>query len=89
MEYRLLGRTGLRVSALGFGCGAVGGLLVRGDYAEMIRAVARGVELGVNYFDTAAIYGAGLSETKPGPRAGGVAARCPGRHKGDDPRGRA
>ena len=66
MEYRLLGRTGLRVSALGFGCGAVGGLLVRGDYAEMIRAVARAVELGVNYFDTAAIYGAGLSETNLG-----------------------
>ena len=66
MEYRQLGRTGLRVSALGFGCGAVGGLLVRGDTAEMVRTVARAVELGVNYFDTAAIYGNGVSETNLG-----------------------
>jgi aryl-alcohol dehydrogenase-like predicted oxidoreductase len=66
VEYRLLGRTGLKVSSIGFGCGAVGGLLVRGDYAEMIRTVARAVELGVNYFDTAAIYGDGLSETNLG-----------------------
>ena len=66
MEYRQLGRTGLYVSALGFGCGAVGGLLVRGDYAEMVRTVARAVELGVNYFDTAASYGDGLSETNLG-----------------------
>lgn len=66
MEYRTLGRTGLRISALGFGCGAVGGLLVRGDYAEMLRTVARAVESGINYFDTAAIYGDGLSETNLG-----------------------
>ncbi len=66
MEYRPLGRTGLRVSALGFGCGAVGGLLVRGDYAEMVRTVARAAELGVTYFDTAAIYGNGQSETNLG-----------------------
>ena len=66
MEYRQLGRTSLRVSALGFGCGAVGGLLVRGDYAEMVRTVARAVALGVNYFDTAAIYGNGVSETNLG-----------------------
>lgn len=66
MQYRQLGRTGLRVSVLGFGCGAVGGLLVRGDYAEMVRTVARAVELGINYFDTAAIYGDGLSETNLG-----------------------
>lgn len=66
MEYRPLGRTDLRVSALGFGCGAVGGLLVRGDYKEMVRAVARAVALGINYFDTAAIYGNGLSETNLG-----------------------
>lgn len=62
MERRPLGRTGLRVSVLGFGCGNVGGLLVRGAPAERERAVARAIELGINYFDTAAIYGDGLSE---------------------------
>jgi aryl-alcohol dehydrogenase-like predicted oxidoreductase len=62
MDYRELGRTGLRVSTLGFGCGNVGGLLVRGTPAERERAVARGMELGINYFDTASIYGDGLSE---------------------------
>jgi L-galactose dehydrogenase/L-glyceraldehyde 3-phosphate reductase len=62
MDYRELGRTGLRVSTLGFGCGNVGGLLVRGTPAERERAVARALELGINYFDTASIYGDGLSE---------------------------
>ena len=62
MDYRQLGRTGLRVSTLGFGCGNVGGLIVRGTPAERERAVARGLELGINYFDTASIYGDGLSE---------------------------
>jgi len=62
MEYRDLGRTGLSVSLLGFGCGNVGGLLVRGTPAERERAVARAVELGVNYFDTAPLYGDGRSE---------------------------
>jgi aryl-alcohol dehydrogenase-like predicted oxidoreductase len=62
MEYRSLGRTGLKVSVLGFGCGDVGGLIVRGTPAERERAVARAVELGINYFDTAAAYGNGLSE---------------------------
>jgi aryl-alcohol dehydrogenase-like predicted oxidoreductase len=62
MEYRTLGRTGLKVSVLGFGCGDVGGLIVRGAPAERERAVARALELGVNYFDTASSYGKGLSE---------------------------
>ena len=62
MDYRLLGRTGLRVSALGFGCGDVGGLIVRGAPAERERAIARALELGITYFDTAAAYGKGLSE---------------------------
>ena len=62
MDYRQLGRTGLRVSTLGFGCGNVGGLLVRGSPAERERAVARALELGINYFDTASSYGDGLSE---------------------------
>lgn len=66
MEFRTLGKTGLRVSALGFGCGAVGGLLVRGERSEMTRAVARAIALGVNYFDTAASYGDGVSEENLG-----------------------
>jgi aryl-alcohol dehydrogenase-like predicted oxidoreductase len=66
MEYRLLGRTGLQVSALGFGCGDVGGLIVRGEAAERERAVARALELGINYFDTASQYGRGQSEINLG-----------------------
>src|SRR6478752_891565 len=62
MELRTLGGTGLRVSALGFGCGAVGGLMVRGDPAAQRRAVARALEAGVRYFDTAPSYGDGRSE---------------------------
>lgn len=66
MNYHTLGRTGLRVSELGFGCGAVGGLLVRGDYKEMVQTVAQAVAAGVNYFDTAQMYGDGQSETNLG-----------------------
>lgn len=66
MECRQLGQTNLEVSALGFGCGAVGGLLVKGDRSEMVRAVARAIDQGINYFDTAAIYGDGQSETSLG-----------------------
>jgi aryl-alcohol dehydrogenase-like predicted oxidoreductase len=62
MDYRVLGRTGLRVSVLGFGCGNVGGLLIRGTPAEREQAVARALELGINYFDTAVAYGDGVSE---------------------------
>ena len=66
MQYRHLGRTGLRVSELGFGCGSIGGLLVRGEYPEMRRAVARALELGITYFDTASLYGDGQSEVNLG-----------------------
>ena len=66
MEYRTLGKTGLRVSALGFGCGNIGGLMIRGTPSERERAVARALELGINYFDTAAQYGNGQSEQHVG-----------------------
>ena len=62
MEKRALGTTGLTISAIGFGCGSVGGLMTRGTAAEQERAVARAIELGVDYFDTAAQYGDGKSE---------------------------
>jgi aryl-alcohol dehydrogenase-like predicted oxidoreductase len=76
MEYRVLGRTNLRVSALGFGCGNVGGLMVRGTGAERERAVARALELGVNFFDTAPAYGDGVSEEHLGETLETLGAQC-------------
>jgi aryl-alcohol dehydrogenase-like predicted oxidoreductase len=67
MEYRTLGKNGPRVSLLGFGCGAIGGLLVKGDPSEQRRTVVRALEAGINYFDTAAAYGNGRSEETIGP----------------------
>ena len=61
-----MGRTGVAVSVLGFGCGAVGGLMVRGTPGDQERAVALAAERGVNYFDTAAMYGNGESEKNLG-----------------------
>jgi L-galactose dehydrogenase/L-glyceraldehyde 3-phosphate reductase len=66
MELRQLGRTGVEVSVIGFGCGTVGGLMVRGSPRDQDRAVKRAIELGVNYFDTAAAYGDGASEQNLG-----------------------
>ncbi|MGA2125796.1 MAG: aldo/keto reductase [Xanthobacteraceae bacterium] len=66
METRTFGRTGMQLSVLGFGCGAVGGLMVRGAPADQERAVARALDAGVNYFDTAVQYGDGASETNLG-----------------------
>ena len=66
MRYRTLGRTGLQVSEIGFGCGNVGGLLIRGKPQEQLEAVSHAIELGINYFDTAPQYGNGQSETNLG-----------------------
>jgi len=66
MQMRTFGRSGLRLSILGFGCGGVGGLMVRGAPDDQERAVARALEAGVNYFDTAVQYGNGLSEQNLG-----------------------
>src|SRR3954468_12708671 len=66
MEMRTFGRTGMPISVLGFGCGAVGGLMVRGDPADQERVIARAIAAGVNYFDTAVQYGDGESENNLG-----------------------
>jgi aryl-alcohol dehydrogenase-like predicted oxidoreductase len=66
MDRRTLGRTGLSVSVLTFGCGAVGGLMTRGTPADQERAVARALEAGINHFDTAPGYGDGASEENLG-----------------------
>ena len=61
-----MGSTGLNVSEIGFGCGNVGGLMIRGEHSDQVKAVARAMELGINYFDTASSYGDGQSETNLG-----------------------
>src|SRR3974390_3137287 len=66
MQLRVFGRTGMQLSVLGFGCGAVGGLMVRGDAADQQRTVARAIDAGVNYFDNAVQYGDGESEKNLG-----------------------
>jgi len=66
MEKRIYGRTGMAISILGFGCGAVGGLMVRGSAADQEKAIGRALDVGINYFDTAVQYGNGVSETNLG-----------------------
>jgi L-galactose dehydrogenase/L-glyceraldehyde 3-phosphate reductase len=66
MEYRALGKTGIRISALSFGAGPVSTLMV-GDDGERQRAViAHAIERGIHWFDTAATYGNGQSELSLG-----------------------
>ena len=68
MKYRKLGQTGLEVSEIGFGAWGIGGVADgapaygRTDDQESITALRRAYELGVTYFDTAALYGLGHSE---------------------------
>jgi aryl-alcohol dehydrogenase-like predicted oxidoreductase len=71
MNTRRLGKSGIEVSALGMGCWAIGGPFWEGetplgwgvvDDRESIRAIHHVLDLGVNFFDTADVYGAGHSE---------------------------
>ena len=66
MEKRNFGNTGLAVSRLTFGCGAVGGLMTKGDAGDQDRAIAWARDHGINFFDTAASYGNGISEENLG-----------------------
>ncbi|ACO48236.1 aldo/keto reductase [Deinococcus deserti] len=64
MHYRQLGRTGIEVSEIGFGAWAIGGdAWGPVEDAASIRAMERALELGVNFIDTADVYGNGHSET--------------------------
>ncbi|MEE8042290.1 MAG: aldo/keto reductase [Pseudomonadales bacterium] len=62
MEYRKFGLTGLDVSAIGFGCWEMGGTYGPIDEDQVIRAIHTGLDLGINLFDTAEVYGFGQSE---------------------------
>lgn len=62
MEYRELGHTGWRVSASSFGAWAIGGSWGQVDDKESIAALHTAVDCGINFFDTADVYGDGRSE---------------------------
>ncbi|HJY82820.1 MAG TPA: aldo/keto reductase [Candidatus Binatia bacterium] len=63
MQYRTLGRTGLRVSDIGFGAMTIGGEVFGAtDDQESLRALHRALDLGMNFIDTADAYGRGHSE---------------------------
>jgi len=62
MEYRPLGRTGWNVSAISFGAWAIGGTWGAVDDRESLAALNRALDRGVNFFDTADVYGDGHSE---------------------------
>ena len=62
MQYRMLGRTGWRVSDVSFGAWAIGGSWGNVDDAESMRALNAAIDAGVNFIDTADVYGMGRSE---------------------------
>src|SRR3974390_2782074 len=62
MQYRDLGRTGFKVSTISFGAWAIGGTWGSVEDAHSLAALHRPVDLGVNFIDTADVYGDGRSE---------------------------
>lgn len=62
MHYRELGRTGYRVSTVSFGAWAIGGSWGATEDQESLAALHQAVDCGVNFFDTADVYGDGRSE---------------------------
>jgi len=81
---RILGRSGIEVSALGMGCWAIGGPFFAGetpqgwgevDDAESTRAIHAALDHGITFFDTANVYGAGHSERVLGAALGSKRSR--------------
>lgn len=66
MRKNLLGRTGFLVSEIAFGAGVTGGILIKGEETGAVRALNRALAIGVNWIDTAALYGNGESEATIG-----------------------
>jgi aryl-alcohol dehydrogenase-like predicted oxidoreductase len=62
MKYRALGRTGFEISEVSFGAWAIGGTWGHVDDDQSMKALHRALDLGVNFFDTADVYGDGRSE---------------------------
>ena len=66
MQYRTIGKTGVKVSEIGFGCGNNAVLMVKAPYEDQVKAVRHALERGITFFDTAFAYGLGKSEENLG-----------------------
>jgi aryl-alcohol dehydrogenase-like predicted oxidoreductase len=71
MEKRAFGKTGIQISAMGFGCWEIGGGYGSIEETEFIKAINRALDLGINSFDTAEAYGFGASEKSLAKALGG------------------
>jgi L-galactose dehydrogenase len=89
LEYRELGKTGLRVSVVGFGASPLGDVFGRTDPAQTVAAVHHAVECGINLFDVSPYYGLTLAEARLGEALEGrrekvvLATKC-GRYGADE-----
>jgi len=72
MEYRILGKTGLSVSALSFGASTLGGVYGAIDETDAIRTVYTAIDLGINFIDTSPYYGVTKAETVLGKALKGI-----------------
>ncbi|MDP2605829.1 MAG: aldo/keto reductase [Deltaproteobacteria bacterium] len=66
MQYRTIGKTGVKISEIGFGCGNNAVLMVKASHEDQVKAVRHALDLGINFFDTAFAYGLGKSEENLG-----------------------
>ncbi|MFC4777102.1 aldo/keto reductase [Paenibacillus sp. GCM10023252] len=72
MEHTTFGRTGLKVSKLGLGGAPIGGDFGRSDESEIERVIHEALDLGINFIDTAPLYGRGKSEERIGRALAGT-----------------
>jgi aryl-alcohol dehydrogenase-like predicted oxidoreductase len=66
MHYRTIGKTGVKISEIGFGCGNNAVLMVKAPYEDQLKAVRHALDCGITFFDTAYAYGLGKSEENLG-----------------------
>jgi L-galactose dehydrogenase len=89
MDYRKLGKTGMKVSVLGFGASPLGNVFEEADEKEGTRAVHHAIDQGINFFDVAPFYGFNLAEERLGKALEGkrqevvLATKC-GRYRDFD-----